>query len=76
MKPQLFAGIALLIGSFGLTGCGNPLSTIDTIVTATEAAIPILEAAGVPIPAQIPQYLGDVAQCIAAAPLEQSQAPN
>jgi hypothetical protein len=44
------------------------LSTIETIVTATEAAIPILEAAGVPIPSQVPQYIGDVAQCIANEP--------
>ena len=68
MKPQLFAALAIAIGSVGLTGCGNPLSTIETIVTATEAAIPILEAAGVPIPPQVPQYIGDVAQCIANEP--------
>jgi hypothetical protein len=68
MKPRLFAALALAVGSFGLTGCGNPLSTIETIVTATEATIPILEAAGVPIPAQVPQYIGDVAQCIANEP--------
>jgi hypothetical protein len=68
LKPRLFAALAIAAGSFGLTGCGNPLPTIDAIVTATEAAIPLLEAAGVPIPAQVPQYIGDVAQCIANEP--------
>jgi hypothetical protein len=68
MKPRLFAALALAVGSFGLVGCGNPVTTIETIVSASEAAIPILEAAGVPIPAQVPQYLADVNQCIAQEP--------
>ena len=68
MKPRLFAALALAVGSFGLVGCGNPVTTIETIVSASEAAIPILEAAGVPIPAQVPQYLADVNQCIATEP--------
>jgi hypothetical protein len=68
MNPRLFAALALAVGSFGLVGCGNPITTIETIVSASEAAIPILEAAGVPIPAQVPQYLADVNQCIAQEP--------
>ena len=68
MKPRLLAALALAVGSFGLTGCGNPVSTIETIVSASEAAIPILEAAGVPIPTQVPQYLADVNQCITQEP--------
>lgn len=68
MKSRLFAALAIAAGSFGLTGCGSALQTIETIVTATEAAIPILEAAGVSIPAQVPVYVADVAQCIANEP--------
>ena len=61
--------LCLLLGlglSLSLTGCGA-LSTLSDIVTASEAAIPILQAAGVPIPSTVTTYLADVNQCIAAS---------
>lgn len=54
----------LLVLTLGLTACG-PLSTLNTIVTISEAAVPILQAAGVSIPSAVPAYLADVSQCIA-----------
>lgn len=61
--------LCLLLGlglSLSLTGCGA-LSTLSDIVTASEASIPILQAAGVPIPSTVTTYLADVNQCIAAS---------
>ena len=46
------------------TGCGV-LSTLQVIVDTTAAAVPILQAAGVPIPPALPLYVADVAECIA-----------
>jgi hypothetical protein len=43
------------------------LTSLQTLVNVTAAAIPILEAANVPIPPSVPAYVGDVAQCIANA---------
>lgn len=49
-----------------LSGCGV-LTTLQTIVDATSAAVPILEAAGVPIPPAVPLYVAAVADCIGNA---------
>ena len=57
--------ILALAACLALSGCGGALATLTTIVTATEAAIPILEAAGVPIPPAVSGYVVDVAGCIA-----------
>lgn len=48
-----------------LNGCST-LSTLQTIADVTAAAVPILQDVGVPIPAQVVAYVGDVANCIAA----------
>jgi hypothetical protein len=64
LPPATFLALLLAL-SLSLTGCGA-LSTLNIVVTATEAAIPILQAAGVPIPPQVPAYVADVAQCISA----------
>lgn len=61
----------LLIGAvpalaLALAGCPSPLTTLDTIVTAAEAAVPILQAAGIPIPPAVPTYLADVTTCISS----------
>ena len=49
-----------------LTGCGV-LTTLQVIVDATSAAVPILQAAGVPIPPAVPLYVAAVADCIGNA---------
>lgn len=58
--------VLALAACLTLSGCGGALSTLTTIVTATEAAIPILQAAGVPIPPAVSTYVADVAGCIAS----------
>lgn len=54
-----------------LIGCGS-FSTLQTIVEVTEAAIPIIRSAGVPIPAAVPEYVAAVAGCIGS----QTGTPN
>lgn len=57
--------VALLaILAIGLTGCSASLTTLQVIVDSTEAAIPILQAAGVAVPTEVALYIGDVAACI------------
>jgi hypothetical protein len=63
-RYALFIGPLVLASALTLTSCSNPLTTLDTIVTAAEAAVPILQAAGVPIPPAVPTYLADVTTCI------------
>src|ERR1700679_1169098 len=67
--------ILALAACLTLSGCGGALSTLTTIVTATEAAIPILEAAGVPIPPAVATYVADVAGCIATNGTNPSPSP-
>lgn len=62
----------LLFATLALTGCGFSLSPLQAIVDATAAALPILQAAGVPVPAQATMYVGDVANCIGSL----TTAPN
>jgi hypothetical protein len=57
--------LSLLAFTLTLVSCSSPLTTLDIVVTAAEAAVPILQAAGVPVPPAIPTYLADVSQCIA-----------
>lgn len=64
MRLKLLAPIALCFLSLGLTGCGNILTPLQLIVDTTEAALPIIQAAGVAIPPQVVTYVGDVANCI------------
>jgi len=54
-----------------LIGCGT-FSTLKTIVDVTESAIPIIQSAGVPIPAEVPEYVAAVANCIGS----QTGTPN
>ncbi len=64
MKLNPMARITAFIGlCAALTGCGS-FSTLQTIVEVTEAAIPIIQSAGVPIPAEVPEYVAAVASCI------------
>ena len=56
---------------FLMTGCGT-LSTLKAIVDVTESAIPIIQSAGVPIPAEVPEYVAAVANCIGS----QTGTPN
>jgi hypothetical protein len=49
-----------------MVACGV-LSTLQVIVEATAAAVPILQAAGVPVPAAVPLYVAAVAECIGNA---------
>ena len=58
-----FLIVSLLLGL--LSACGNAFQTLQDIVAATEAAVPILQAAGVNIPPQVNTYVGDVAACVA-----------
>lgn len=59
--------IAAAIGfvAVGMVGCGY-LTVLDTVISATEAAIPVLESAGVNIPTAVLTYTEDVAQCVGA----------
>lgn len=58
----LLAGALAVLG-LSMTAC-TPFASLQLIVDTTEAAIPILQSAGVPIPPQVAQYVGDVAGCI------------
>ncbi len=60
--PLAIMAIVIVLTLF-LTSCGA-LSTLQLVVDVTEAAVPVLEAAGVPIPPQIPMYVAAVADCI------------
>jgi hypothetical protein len=62
MTQKLRVPVALLL-ALVLVACGT-LSTLQLIVDATAAAVPILQAAGVPIPASVPAYIAAVANCI------------
>ena len=66
MRTLIFAAVVIaLIGLVLLmTGC-SAISTLEAVVDATEAAIPILQAAGAPIPPVVLTYVTDVGQCIA-----------
>lgn len=64
MKLSLTLIALVLLLMLVLSAC-SPLSTLQTIVDVTAEAIPILEAAGVPIPPQVATYVADVAGCIA-----------
>lgn len=57
--------IAVLVVAslLALTGCGI-LQSLQLIVDATAAAVPILQAEGVNVPPQAAAYIGDVAACI------------
>jgi hypothetical protein len=63
LKMKLCAGVILCL-SLGLMGCGLSLTPLQLIVDASEAALPVLQAAGVPIPPLVVTYVGDVATCI------------
>jgi len=64
MKLNPMARVTAFIGlCAALVGCGS-FSTLQTIVEVTEAAIPIIQSAGVPIPAEVPEYVAAVAGCI------------
>lgn len=65
-KTIITVAVVLMLFALILTGCGV-LSTLQVIVEATSAAVPILEAAGVPIPPQLPIYVAAVADCIGNA---------
>jgi hypothetical protein len=64
MRLKLVAPVALCFLSLSLTGCGNVLTPLQLIVDATADALPILQAAGVSVPAPVITYVGDVANCI------------
>ena len=70
-KTVLPASLLLFV-TLALTGCGFSLAPLQVIVDATAAALPVLEATGVPIPAQVVTYVGDVANCIGSL----TTAPN
>jgi hypothetical protein len=55
--------LALLLAT---VSCGV-LSTLQVVVDAAAAAVPILEAAGVPIPPALPAYVAAVSDCIGNA---------
>jgi hypothetical protein len=66
MKATIFSSLALLALlalTLALSGC-SVLASLQIIVDATAAAVPVLEAAGVPIPPEVPTYIADVADCI------------
>lgn len=56
---------ALCVFVFALcsVGCGS-LDVLQAVVDSTAAAVPILQAAGVPIPPEVPTYISAVANCI------------
>lgn len=66
MKIARVAGFGFLLSAILLVGCGI-LSTLQIIVDTTAAAIPVLQAAGVPIPPEVPLYIVAVADCIGEA---------
>ncbi len=55
-----------------LTGGCSTLNVLQAVVDSTAAAVPILQAAGVPIPPQVPTYVAAVANCIGSV----TGAPN
>lgn len=55
-------GVVLAV-SAALMACST-FTALQNIVNDTAAALPIIEAAGVPIPANVVSYVGDVANCI------------
>ena len=66
-KGQIFVAgciLAMVALTTLLAGCGA-FTTLQIVVDAAEAAVPILEASDVPIPPQVITYVSDVAQCIA-----------
>ena len=66
-KGQIFVAgciLAMVALTAILAGCGA-FTTLQIVVDAAEAAVPILEASGVPIPPQVITEVSDVAQCIA-----------
>jgi hypothetical protein len=68
------APIAVLLTislAMALASCGT-LNVLQAVVDSTAAAVPILQAAGVPIPPQVPAYIAAVADCIGSV----SGAPN
>ena len=58
--------IALAVIVIVSMGCST-LSTLQAIVNITASAVPILAAAGVPIPPTLPLYVAAVADCIGQA---------
>jgi hypothetical protein len=58
----------VLACSIVMTVACSTLNTLQLIVDSTAAAVPILQAAGVPIPPQVPTYIAAVANCIASVP--------
>lgn len=64
MKRHALALFSCLGLVLMLVAC-NTLQTLNALVVATEAAVPILEAAGVNVPASVSGYVADVASCIA-----------
>ena len=55
--------VTLLVGCLTTVACSK-LAVLQAVVDSTAAAVPILEAAGVPIPPQVPAYVAAVADCI------------
>lgn len=67
MKTSIKSTASILILAVLLSACGA-VSALQAIVDSTAAAIPILQAAGVPVPPAVVLYVGAVAGCIASLP--------
>ena len=66
MKIVYLLFLVIVAVSLATVSCGV-LSTLQVIVNAASVAVPILEAAGVPIPPALPAYVAAVADCIGNA---------
>jgi hypothetical protein len=66
MKIAYLLSLVILALLLATVSCGV-LSTLQVVVDAAAAAVPILEAAGVPIPPALPAYVAAVSDCIGNA---------
>jgi len=65
---------AALLALMLMTVACSKLAVLQQIVDDTALAVPILEAAGVPIPPQVPAYVAAVANCIGMQPAQPTSA--
>jgi hypothetical protein len=68
MKRNVFvktSTVVLAVLMLSAFSCSN-LNVLQAVVDSTAAAVPILQAAGVPIPPEVPTYISAVANCVGA----------